>query len=72
MRCPQNVRADFMLEMKQTKLYSVEWEGSSVEGFSTNKHQQMQNRGGLGKSKSNQTCQTGFVVAVRGSSIQQV
>lgn len=33
MRCPQNVRADFILEMKQTKLYSVEWEGPSVEGI---------------------------------------
>ena len=71
MRCPQNVRADFILEIKLTKLYPVGREGPSV-GIQYKQASAMQSGGGLGKTKSNQTCQAGFVVVVRGSSVRQV
>ena len=71
MRCPQNVRADFILEIKLTKLYPVGREVPSV-GIQYKQASAMQSGGGLGKTKSNQTCQAGFVVVVRGSSVRQV
>ena len=32
MRCPQNLKADFIFEIKLAKLYPIGWERPSVEG----------------------------------------
>ena len=68
---PSDAEEDNNQKIKLTKLYPVGREGPSI-GIQYKQASAMQSGGGLGKTKSNQTCQAGFVVVVRGSSVRQV